>query len=222
MNNENVEFYNKVGPKNLKDIGAIISIDDCMDLERIQDMISCSSHVLEIGGGYGRVIKYITNNFPEKKMTCIERSVNMHSYLKQNYSNIATLLNESVLDFKISKKMPDLILWMWSGFLDISEDEQAKALKNLYDNSSIEAKLVLDLPDPKLAILNNGEGKMGNFSNPHRPVINHPTFGHYEGFLPKANELLESAFNVGFGCILIDEYMIQNSPRTQYIFIKNR
>ena len=147
MTSINKLFYEKIGPIGLRDFGFKASIDICTDLKQLSPLINNSKRILEIGAGYGRVLDYLSKKNPNKSLIGLENCNSMIQYLNKKYSNLAKIIYGSVLDFSLNFPKPDLILWMWSGFGDLSFEEQKLSLKNIHKNSSENSTLIIDLPD---------------------------------------------------------------------------
>ena len=220
MSKDSINFYEKVGPVGLKDFGKIISIDDCLDLEKIQNLIIKSKHILEIGAGYGRVLDYLFKTNYNGEISALENCNSMFINLEKKYSNKVKILKQSAIDFNLGNSSPDLILWMWSGFGDLLLEEQKNALKNLYKNSSENSTIIIDLPNVSSIVESGKEGRIGDFNHKNIATLNHPVFGHYQGYFPNVEEMKSISKSAGFLKIKLKKYTFNDSPRIQYCLRK--
>lgn len=101
------------------------------DVDIIYDrFLKNSSSIIDVGAGYGRVLKHILDRGYSGKLIAIERSKNFYARLYENFSNYIELFNCSVEDFK-KTKVADVVLCMWSILSEWPKEEQIDILGHI-------------------------------------------------------------------------------------------
>jgi len=148
-NNNNSEYYEAIPLEELPTYAKLGGLDTGCDIEIIASYIQKASSILEIGAGYGRVIKKLKEINYKNKLVVLERSKQFISVLQENYCKDISIVKEGIQDFS-SKEKFDLILWLWSGFCDFSKKEQPFILEKTVSLLSNKGVLVLDTMPPNL------------------------------------------------------------------------
>lgn len=123
----NIEFYETLPPEELIKASQNVGLDTHCDLKLIKKYIKKSTSILEIGPGYGRVINYINDYGYKGEFYAIERSKMFYDYLQGKIPPHVKLIREDIISCSFKRNF-NLILWLWSGFVEFSIAEQ----KNLF------------------------------------------------------------------------------------------
>jgi SAM-dependent methyltransferase len=145
MNDENLAFYNNISLELFKDYAEKGGFQNCWDLEMISHHIDSYDTLLEIGAGYGRCLDYFINKGHIGKIVAIERSDNLVEYLKIKYSNFIDLFHGDIKQIDFFECV-DNALWMWSGMIDFSREEQIICCKRIYTALKPGGRLFVDVP----------------------------------------------------------------------------
>lgn len=181
-NLNNIEFYETLSPEYYYAVATQGGLDNYCDVNALLPYISKATSILEIGAGYGRVLKGILKTGYNKSLYAVERSRKACKYLVENFSNAAKIICTDINDFKPEDKF-DLILWMWAGLCEFAKDEQLPALSCLLPSLNIGGHIIIDLiPDEDKAL------NTTNFDLNNR-VIETP-FGKDYVYIPSKQELV--------------------------------
>ncbi|MCL5261539.1 MAG: class I SAM-dependent methyltransferase [Gammaproteobacteria bacterium] len=125
----NAEFYAKLTSKEMEELANVAGLSDCHDLQLIIPHIINAQSVLEIGAGNGRVLKcLIKHGF--RDISAIERDRKFCDILGKEFGKDVAIHCTDLHNFNTEKKF-DAILWLWSGIVDFSRDEQYTILSRL-------------------------------------------------------------------------------------------
>jgi SAM-dependent methyltransferase len=146
MNEKNFNFYKNLGVDPFKKLASIGGFNSYTDLELCYPFISGAKSILELGAGYGRCLDFFIE---EKKFTgkliAVEQSEPLVQYLKQHYSPRVEILQEDIKTLKLKENV-DLALWMWSGIIDFSKEEQFITTGHIVSLLNPGGKLIVDTP----------------------------------------------------------------------------
>lgn len=153
-NNDNGAFYEN-SADTLQAWSSLGGLDSCPDLLAIQNYLDTADTILEIGAGFGRVIKFLKNCYPNKKITAIERSTKLYDLLKLQSTPNTELILSDITHFQSNKSF-DLILWLWSGLTDFSQKEQLNIIRHITLFMKKEARFIIET-FPHDAVPANGQ-----------------------------------------------------------------
>lgn len=142
-NEKNSLFYDSIPLDLLPDFALRGGLDSGCDLDLIMNYIAKANSILEVGAGYGRVIFNLFEKGYDKKLVAIERSKRFCDLLKQNYDGKVEIINTDIKIFESSLQF-DLILWLWSGICDFSQEEQIIILSRVASFLKKDGVLVVD------------------------------------------------------------------------------
>jgi len=129
-NDDNKKFYLNMPKcffdKNVEQSG--LHMGDDVDL--IMSYIKSAKSILDVGSGYGRVLKHLLNRNYRDKLYSIERNQKMCAYLRKHFSKRANIIEQDIKIFTPKIKF-DVILLMWASFCEFSCKEQFPLLKRL-------------------------------------------------------------------------------------------
>ncbi len=126
-NCDNHAFYDDM-PLNFFISGAIRSgVANGEDVQKIKDIILKTQSILEIGAGYGRILKSIIEIGYTGALEAIEYDRRYYNFCVERYGHKARLYHANVLEWR-PQKTYDLITWMWSSIAEFSKHEQTALL----------------------------------------------------------------------------------------------
>jgi SAM-dependent methyltransferase len=130
-NSDNKQFYENVPVEEFEKYTIIGGFENGCDIDVIYNrFLKNAASIVDVGAGYGRVLKHILDHGYSGKLIAIERSCNFYSRLYKNFSGRADLFNCSVADFK-KAEVADVVLCMWSMLSEWPKDEQISTLRHI-------------------------------------------------------------------------------------------
>lgn len=212
MNDSNLPFYTNLGVDHFKMLAEVGGFDKYKDLELIYPYIKNSSFLLELGAGYGRCLEFLKKKKYKGKIFAIEQSSLLVGHLKEFYEEMAEILQTDIKSINIPHNV-DVALWMWSGFIDFSREEQKNTLKRLSSLINTGGKIIIDLP--KLGfqtIAQHGDFNHLHFESP---------FGNLDCYLATEKDMEEYALEGGFSNVKSFDYFTStDKERTIFILEK--
>ncbi len=216
MNDKNIDFYRKINIDKFKEIARLIGLDTKVDIDLIYPYIQSSKTLVELGAGYGRVIGALSEKKFEGQIIAFERSPELMGYLKTQFKDKSfdqklTLVESDFKHFSLPSKA-DAVLWLWSGFLELSESEQAASVKHIAENLTPNGVLVIEIPV---------EVKHIGTRTDHQRIKVETDWGTMDAYMPRYEELLMYAEMAGFeGVERIDYATATHLKRSIYVFRK--
>jgi SAM-dependent methyltransferase len=215
MNDKNLTFYNNLGVSVFKELAIAGGFSTYRDLEQIYPLIKDSEVILEVGAGYGRCIDFLLKKEYPGKIIAIEQSPVLIDYLKKNYAHLPNidLLQEDIKTFDLSAVKVNHILWMWSGIIDFSKDQQIECLANFSRCLRKGGKVIIDIPRIGFqTIAEHKDQKHLYFETP---------YGTLNCYLPDENDLEEAREAGGYQEVKkLDYETSTQKKRTIYILTK--
>lgn len=147
-NHDNQTFYAHVTAKDLIALANKVGLDSGCDVELLKPYWEHAHSILDVGSGYGRVIKALLKNGFEGEITAIERSPSLVKHLKKYYGNQIELLQMDIQNcFSIHEQF-DVIFFLWSGLADFAQSEQSQIIWQLAQLLAPGGRLIVDtMPD---------------------------------------------------------------------------
>jgi hypothetical protein len=205
-NDSNKQFYNTVPLEVFQSLTKQGGFDHCIDLKLIEKKIPTSASILEVGAGYGRCIDFLMGKKHEAYIIGIEQSPQLCQVLLEKYKNIPVV---KIIDKDIKTlDMPirvDIVLWLFSGMLDFSKEEQSVVLKKLRSFLNEKGKLFLDIP--QLAELT-----IARYMDIQDIVMETP-YGNISTFLPSYADIDNYAKQAGFSTISVIHYETETEKK---------
>jgi SAM-dependent methyltransferase len=189
MNNSNFNFYNNLGVEPFKKLAVIGGFNSYKDLELCYPYIKDAKSILELGAGYGRCLDFFIENNYKGKLIAVEQSPPLAAHLKKHYSSKAEILQEDIKSLHLNQKV-DVALWMWSGIIDFSIEEQLKAVQKISSLVSEKGKLIIDIP--KL-----GYKTYATHENEQKLHLD-SSYGTLDCYIPNETEMKEMGDKSGF------------------------
>ncbi len=141
----NLSFYQNIDLDVFRHYAKIIGLDSGADIEIIYPYIADSQVIVELGSGYGRAIHWIHQKGFRGKIIAIERVPEFVKYLSEHFPNSIDILQQDIREFELPQKV-NAILWLWSGILEQSPEEQEFSVKKCYDFLEKDGKLIIETP----------------------------------------------------------------------------
>lgn len=214
MNDNNLEFYSKMGVDPFKDLAVMGGFSTFIDLELIYPYIKFSNSILELGAGYGRCIDFFLQKKFSGDIIAIEQSPVLMTELKSKfgkYDNVK-LLQEDIKTLKLTEKV-DAALWMWSGLIDFDKNQQYACLQKLYNMLNPEGTLVIDIPRIGFKTIAEHKDEQNlTFSTP---------YGTLHCYIPDVREMEEAKNKIGYKELRLMNYQTATQKeRTIYMLVK--
>jgi ubiquinone/menaquinone biosynthesis C-methylase UbiE len=223
MNEKNFEFYNKLGVNPFMEFAIVGGFNTFVDLDLIYPFINKSKTILELGAGYGRCIEFFLKKGFNGKIIAVEQSAALIDHLKEKYlqfENIS-LLQEDIKNLQLSEKM-DAALWMWSGLIDFSKEQQFLCLKKIFGILNDGGKIIVDTP--KIGFTTITQHKIGFTAvaeNDEKNLSFNTPFGELNCYIPDEKEMEEARKEIGFKAMKVINYKTATEKqRTIYIIEK--
>lgn len=212
MNDKNIQFYNNLGVEPFKKLSEIGGFSSHKDLELVFPYIEDSGSIVEVGAGYGRCLDFFINRGFEGKLIAVEKATPYLEYLRRHYSDRVEILDADVKKLELSEKV-DTILWMFSGIIDFSKEEQVRTLKRLAGFLNEKGKLVVDIP--KLGFRTYAEHQ------DEQHLRFDSEYGLLECYIPSLEDMTDYQELAGLsGFIRLDYATTSGKQRTIYILTK--
>lgn len=176
--------------------------------------ISEEIKILEVGGGRGRVINWLINEFPKTKIDSLEVTEHFCQYLNKKFSSEkkVSIIKSPIQKF-IKAEYYNLILWMWGGILEMTPQEKKDCINILKNNCQKNGIIVIDLPQ-KIVSASNNPSIDNNFG-----MVSEKCGDLYFHFI-SAIDLCEIAKTFGLDSKIISYTTISNAKRDLVILKK--
>lgn len=210
-NDKNFLFYENIGVDTFKDLAEKGGFSTYHDLELAFPFIKSADSILEIGAGYGRCIDYLRKKGYKGKLIAVEQSTALVNHLKDRFSDV-NIMHGDIKKLELSQKV-DSALWMWSGILDFSPEEQLLCLKRIAGLLTVKGNLAIDVPSlGHKTIASHLDEQNLHFETP---------FGTLDCYIPSREEMEKMTKQAGFATLEEINYKTATGmPRTMYILEK--
>lgn len=209
----NLHFYEMSGDDWLADLAKTKGLDTAMDLVAIKEQLKPGARLLEIGCGRGRVANWIHRSKLDVQYSGIDFSVRSIGSCRK-LSLPENQFQFSVADartFKLENHF-DVVLWPWSGLLELSDSDKAKAVGQIADHLAPEGRFFIDLPK-----LITGQEKL--VYRIDGVVEQHSDFGYVLNKILSEDKVSDLCEALGFSFNSKIEYFSANKvPRTWLVF----
>ena len=150
-NDLNATFYDAIEMRKFAESAGLAGCYDVETMERYVRPDKRRGKVLEVGAGYGRVVRRLVRSdyrkvfAIERGRTALELARDLRSEIRRGKLKV---YRQDVRQFESSERF-DVILWMFSGISDFSPAEQVEVLANLSRHLAEGGKLIVDVPNKK-------------------------------------------------------------------------
>lgn len=212
INERNFNFYNQIGIETFQSLAQDGGFNTYVDLEIAYRYIQPKENIVEIGAGYGRCIEFLICKKHQGKIIAVEQSAKLSAYLRDKYETSIEIVEGDIYKISFDQQI-DSALWMWSGIIDFSLEEQAANVKHIFSLLSEKGKLFIDIP-------RIGTQTIASHIDQQRIKLT-TAFGEIECYIPLSSEVKEYAHAAGF--TRVDEINYETATdkkRTMYILKK--
>jgi SAM-dependent methyltransferase len=212
MNDKNLLFYNNIGLDPFRELSVKGGFSSYKDMELIATYISGDASVLELGAGFGRCLTYFVDKGHKGTLTGVEYSQPLVSHLKEKFAGKAEIINADIKKLELKQKY-DIALWMWSGIIDFSKEEQIESCKRVYNILNERGRLFIDVPRLGVQTIAN------HLDNQH--LVLTTEYGEIHAFIPDDTDMENIKKEVGFHRLVKMEYVTStDKKRTVYMLEK--
>jgi SAM-dependent methyltransferase len=212
MNEKNFDFYRNLGVEPFKKLAAIGGFNSFTDLELSYTFIKQAASILELGAGYGRCFDFFIAKGYKGKLIGVEQSEPLVQYLNQHYSPRVEILQVDIKTLKLKENV-DAALWMWSGIIDFSKEEQLNTSRNIVSFLNPGGKLIVDTP-------RIGFQTYATHSDEHTIHLE-STYGTLDCYIPDENEMGELKDKLQMKNLDVIHYLTStDKQRTLYVLTK--
>ena len=181
-NQNSKKFYEHIPIELFEKIAATGGLINSYELELIKPYIKKANNILEVGGGYGRVINHILKHRTSNtEITTIEQSQHLYKHLCATFSENIRVIHENIKTITFDEKF-DLILLMWSGLAEFSKRYQPFLIK----------KLIMALNNHGILIIDNIDSQCkpigSTFFKDQTYLIETP-YGNLYGYTPSKKDV---------------------------------
>lgn len=170
--------------------------------------------ILELGAGYGRCVEFLLQKGFTGQIIAVEQSPVLMTHMKVKFSkmNNVTLLQHDIKELQLKEKA-DAALWMWSGMIDFSKEQQFFCLQKIFGMLNEKGKVIVDIPRIGFkTIARHHDEKNLTFET---------MFGTLNCYIPDENDMEEVKKDIGFTDFQVLHYKTATEKeRTIYMLTK--
>lgn len=181
-NQNNHLFYDNVPINKLREYAASLGLDTGCDIDAMFPFIQNGNSLLDVGSGYGRVIKHLLEKGFNGTITAIERSINLGQHLLKHYGEQIHLVNKNIEQVAFEQTY-DVVLFLWTNLSEWPVEQQPDIVKKLASWTKPGGKLIIDMIDP------NQISKNANHYDNQNCFADTP-FGSVCGYIASPEEML--------------------------------
>jgi len=142
----------------------------------------------------------------------VERIERLLKHLKARFGDLVTLEPQDIIDLKLSVKA-DAVMWLWSGILELTPEEQQQSICKVYENLKPNGLLIIESPYKTVKFV-------GELKQDQRVVVN-TDWGRLEAYMPTEEEIRVYANKAGFSELNMHHYKsITGLDRVFYLLRK--
>jgi len=212
INDSNYDFYRHIQIPTFEHYARLTGMDTGKDIDIIYPIIQKANTVVELGAGYGRATSFILSKGFKGKLILVERVPELITYLRQDLHITEDIIQQDIKKLQLEQPA-DILLWLWSGILELSQEEQANTIKQLYENLLPGGKLIIEAPFKQIKVVG---------SHTSEQLIKLETeWGTLTAYLPTPEEIEEDAKRAGFQSFQKINYLSEtNLERVIYVLTK--
>lgn len=187
-NKDNANYYEQVPVEVFRHYAIIGGFENGCDIDVVYDRIKDADSIIEVGAGYGRVLKSLLDRGYKGKLIGIERSANFCRYMHETLGTRAIIYHANAEDF-VSPVLADVVMWMWSNISEWPKDQQCQMLKHVTQYCKPGGLIVLDTISHAITPLNANHYETQRYSA-------FTEYGNVEGYVPTVEEIDAYATNL--------------------------
>jgi SAM-dependent methyltransferase len=150
---QNQRFFDEAPARWLETLAGVKGLDTDVDLEllypHVADLLKERSHVvLELGFGYGRVLRWLRRKSPGKRIVAIDHSRSFYLRLRRQFRQDpkVELIHGCILDCPLKRPI-NVALWLWAGICELDAADKLKALGRIAAVMANGGRLAVEFPD---------------------------------------------------------------------------
>ncbi|MCL5260437.1 MAG: class I SAM-dependent methyltransferase [Gammaproteobacteria bacterium] len=211
-NSDNHQYYENIPIEKFFETSVKGGLEEGSDIEQFYHYLINTNSILELGAGYGRVIKNILQRGYKGLIYAVEKSNKKCEYLSKNYKNKIQLICTDLLSFHPNFKV-NAILFLWSSISDFSKSEQPLVLKHITSWLNPNGLVILDTLFP------NSLPKNATISyDKNQSCIGSAEHGTLYGYIPTSDEIYKYASQAKLKVIEQINYET-NTARKRVIYV---
>lgn len=144
-NKDNELIYEQMPIEHFKTLANKIGFSNGEELEHVRDYVLDASSALDVGGGYGRILKKIKEINPKAQISAVERNQRLAAYLREQFPS-ATILENDFLDITLDQRF-DLVTLMWSELTEYNQKEQSVLIAKMQSLLTPNGRVIIELAD---------------------------------------------------------------------------
>jgi SAM-dependent methyltransferase len=202
---DNREFYEKISLHGFIELLRLSGLTANQDVALISGYIMKAKSILDIGGGFGRVINACQQLGYNGDLSVIEYTHSYAEFLRNNL-NHCEVIEDDFLTYGFTKKF-DLLLMMWTTISIFTPAEQKLCFKKCAKLLNRGGYCVIDL-----LIANTCDEAKANKSKEYSFVDQETGIEHH-GYVPTTFEIIRAAARAKLGVREIREYTASTARR---------
>ncbi|WP_448519913.1 class I SAM-dependent methyltransferase [Rhodoflexus sp.] len=212
MNDANIDFYRRIGANKLREMAVLQGLERGPEIPLLMPFIRDAQLLIEIGAGYGRIVKALKTNGFKGKIVAQERCPELCQVLREECSQDAVIF-EGDIKREHYPQNSDALLWMWSGMLEFTPEEQQAVIGQLFAHLNPGGVLALEIPREIRYV-----GKPID----ERKIVVDTEWGRIDAYLPLEEELINYGLRAGFRHLETIHYQTDTGlKRSLYLFVKD-
>ncbi len=198
-NKTNKDFYRNVPLLVFQEMTEQGGFSAYKDLKLIAEHIPSNVDVLELGAGYGRCVDFLLEQKHTGTIIAVEQSIPFVEVLKKKYKDLSnvTVVHDDLMTMKESFQV-GVVLWIFSGLLDFSKEEQLVILKKIRSWVIDGGKVFVDIPQLSPLTIARYTGT--------QDIVMETPYGKIETFLPSQEDMKGYAITAGFSTVSSIDY----------------
>ncbi|WP_027001432.1 class I SAM-dependent methyltransferase [Hugenholtzia roseola] len=190
QNKNNIDFYQNIEIEKFKEIAKKSGFDTGIDIELIYPDIAKAEVLVELGLGYGRTVEHLRRLGFEGRMYALERSEKFLDYAKkEKVLESEAILPQDIRHIDLPEKA-DAILWLWSGILEQTLEQQKYSICKIREYLKPKGKLFIEAPQGNLKVV-------GVKIDKHYIRVE-TEWGILEAYLPYEEDIRQMAAQCGY------------------------
>lgn len=184
----NLEFYRKMELSKFRYFAEIIGMDSCQDLKTLDSYLQKAQNILELGAGYGRALEWLTAH-SQANIQAVERADSLVTHLQHSFGDRVAISQSDIRDF-VPPQQFDVILWLWSGILELTEGDQKGCIEHYYRYVAPGGFMVIETPYKSIH-------KVGTLEDPKHIKVE-TDWGVLHAYFIDQQEITQYALEAGF------------------------